>query len=101
MYHTVAPLAHHQRPDWLEAQLRQLQQQGGMAFCDRSGEVIVISRSAKKPGWWQATWFTSGGPYRDALAPSPRRLLWQVQPWLQVYLQPQAAEARLRRLLLC
>lgn len=99
MYTESSPLNNHHRADWLNLQVRELQRSGGLAFRGRDGEIIIISPSSKRPGWWQATWFAAGGPYRDRLASSPRRLLWQVQPWLQTALPRQQAESSLRRML--
>lgn len=89
----------HQRSDWLLRLLALLRREGGLAFRAGRGQLVLVTPSSKQPGYWQATWFAAGGPYRDRLATSPRQLLWQIRPAVSCLLSRQQADHWLRRLL--
>ncbi|MBQ1782747.1 MAG: hypothetical protein II007_03755 [Gammaproteobacteria bacterium] len=93
------PQTNGQQGDWLNRLVRALHREGGLAFRDRRGELVLVTPSSKQPGYWQATWFAAGGPFRDRLAISPRRLLWQIRPSVCCLLSRQQAEYSLRQLL--
>ena len=76
----------HQQAGWLDIILDYLSDNGGAGFRDREGHIVLLTKSAKQVGTWQATWFRSAGPYTDRLDSDPRRLLLGISPQLRFWL---------------
>lgn len=89
----------HQQSGWLETILKYLNTQGGAGFRDREGHIVLLTKSAKQAGNWQATWFRSAGPYTDKLDPDPRHLLVSIAPRLRFWLAADEIDIALNRLM--
>lgn len=89
----------HSQPGWLDTILNYLEAHGGAGFKDREGHIVLLTRSAKQAGNWQATWFRSAGPYTDRLDTDPRRLLAAIAPQLRYWLSHEQIDLALNRLL--
>lgn len=89
----------HQQSGWLETILEYISAHGGTGFRDREGHIVLLTRSAKQAGKWQATWFKSAGPYTDRLDPDARRLLLDISPQLRFWLAADQIDSALERLL--
>ncbi|MFD2095158.1 hypothetical protein ACFSJ3_04115 [Corallincola platygyrae] len=74
------------RADWIPQVEKAMDSLGAAGFRDRQGHLILVTRSAKKPGYWQATWFKSKGPYQDKLSPKASQLLLSIAPMLREWL---------------
>ncbi len=89
----------HGQASWQCRVMEELNRAGAVGFRDHNGELILLSRSVKARGQWQATWFRRQGPYTDALAPTAAKLLNELAPRTSEWLPAALIDRMLMRLL--
>ncbi|TCI05166.1 hypothetical protein EZV61_04170 [Corallincola luteus] len=83
--------------NWVNQVVSQLEQNGGVSFRDRQGHLILVTKSAKHSGYWQATWFKPEGPYQDQLSHTAKKLILNLAPMICEWLTPSGFERQVNR----